>query len=172
MEVEVREISTEIDKFEEFFRQFYEKDLISVAQEGKKSIIIDFSLLDKFDPNLADRLINDPESVLSSAREAVKKIDLPQEVSDVEVRFKNLAEQTKIRIRSLRSEHLGKFVSIDGVVRRASEVKPEITVAYFKCPECSQMAKVEQKERSLTNPTACLSCGNRRFDRSESYEFI
>lgn len=172
MEIQLQETSTEIEEFEKFFRNFYEEELTSASQEGKKSIVVDFSLLDKFNPGLADRLLNDPEPVLKSAKGATKSFDISQESSGVEVRFKNLPEQSKIRIRNLRSAHLGKFVCIDGVVRRASEVKPEITVASFKCPECHEIIKVEQKERSLTNPVSCQNCGNRRFERPEDFEVM
>jgi DNA replicative helicase MCM subunit Mcm2 (Cdc46/Mcm family) len=148
----------EVEKFEEFFRQFYEKDLLAVASSGKKSIIIDFSLLDKFDPNLADKLLNDPENILKNAKEAIKSIDLLEGHLDIEPRFSNLPERFNIRIRNLRSEHLGKFLCLDGVVRRASEVKPEISHAIYQCPACGAKISVEQTERILKQPAFC-ECG-------------
>lgn len=150
----------EVEKFEEFFRQFYEKDLLAVAASGKKSVTIDFSLLDKFDPDLADKLLNDPETILDAAREALKNIDLPEGPLEIEPRFKNLPKQFNIRIRNLRSEHIGKFVSLDGVVRRASEVRPEVSVAIYQCPDCGNKIPVEQKERILKPPISC-ECGRK-----------
>jgi replicative DNA helicase Mcm len=151
----------DLEKFEEFFRQFYEKDLLAVASRGKKSLEIDFSLLDKFDPELADKLLNDPENVLKTAREALSNIDLPEGRLTIEPRFKNLPERFNIRIRSLRSEHIGKFVCLDGVVRRASEVKPEISLATYQCPECGAKIPVEQTERTLKPPIICGECGRK-----------
>ncbi len=155
----------ELEKLEEFFRQFYEKDLLAVALKGKKSIEIDFSLLDKFSPELADKLLNDPENVLKNAREAILNMDLPgvDEEEKIEPRFKNLPERFNIRIRSLRSEHIGKIVSLDGVVRRASEVKPEVSIAVYQCPECGNKMRVEQTERFLTPPVRCDNpeCGRK-----------
>lgn len=150
----------EVEKFEEFFRQFYEKDLLAAASKGEKSIIVDFSLLDKFDPLLADKLLNDPQTILNTAREAITNIDLPEGSVSLEPRFKNLPEQFNIRIRNLRSEHIGKFVSLDGVVRRASEVKPEVSVAIFQCPDCGNKIHVEQTERILKPPVMC-ECGRK-----------
>jgi len=149
----------EVEEFEEFFRQFYEKDLLAAAASGKKSINIDFSLLDKFGPNLADKLLNDPETILKSAKEALKSIDLPEGRLKIEPRFKNLPDRFNIRIRNLRSEHLGKFICLDGVVRRASEVKPEISEAVYQCPACGIKISVEQTERILKPPVLCESCG-------------
>jgi len=161
--MEVQQVKMEVERFEEFFRQFYEKDLLTLASEGKKSLIVDFNLLDKFDPALADRLLNDPIAVIESAREALGAIELPEGSVKVEPRFKNLPEQAKIRIRNLRSEHLGKFISLDGVVRRATEVKPQIKRAIFKCPECGASNEVLQEDRTLKMPFACIECGRRTF---------
>ena len=150
----------EVEQFEEFFRQFYEKDLLAAAAQGKKFIIVDFSLLDKFDPNLADKLLNDPETILKAAREALSGIDIPEGSLKIEPRFKNLPERFNIRIRNLRSEHIGKFVCLDGIVRRASEVKPEIDIAVYQCPDCENKISVEQTERTLKPPIVC-ECGRK-----------
>ena len=165
----------EVEKFEEFFSQYYEKELLSLAAKGKKSMVVDFSLLDKFDPELADKLLNDPEEILKSARDALSNIDLPEGKLKIEPRFKNLPERFNIRIRSLRSEHIGKFVSLDGVVRRASEVKPEVYIEIFECPLCQEKIEVKQTERTIKPPTRCtnpecrvrsgfISVGRKLFD--------
>jgi replicative DNA helicase Mcm len=145
----------EVENFEEFFNQYYEKDLLAAAAKGKKSIIVDFLLLDKFDPELADKLLNDPEEILKVARDAISNIDLPEGRLEIEPRFKNLPDRFNIRIRNLRSEHIGKFICLDGVVRRASEVKPEVAVAIYQCPLCETKIEVEQKERTLKPPARC-----------------
>jgi replicative DNA helicase Mcm len=150
----------EVEEFEEFFRQFYEKDLLAIAATGKKSINVDFILLDKFNPTLADKLLNDPENILKAAKEAITSIDLPEGHLKIEPRFKNLPERFNIRIRNLRSDHIGKFICVDGVVRRASEVKPEVAVAIYECPDCGAKINVEQTERTLKPPVVC-ECGRK-----------
>ncbi len=153
----------EQERFEEFFTTFYHKEFFKAASRGDKSVAIDFSVLDKYEPELADRLLNDPDAVLEAANNATKMLDLPDNNGFV-VRFKNLPEQSSIRIRNLRSEHIGKFICIDGIVKRASEVKPEVSVAEFECPSCGTKIYVEQKERVLKYPSICVSqdCSNRR----------
>ena len=147
----------EVESFEEFFSQYYEKDLLAAAAKGKKAIIVDFTLLDKFNPELADKLLSDPEEILGYARDAIKNIDLPEGNLEIEPRFQNLPEQFNIRIRNLRSEHIGKFVSLDGVVRRASEVKPEVAVAVYECPLCQEKIEVQQTERTIKPPSRCAN---------------
>ena len=128
----------EVESFEEFFTRNYKKDLEAAALSGKSSIIVDFSLLDQENPELADKLLDDPENVIKAAEEAITKMDLIAENVKIQPRFKNLPERFNIRIRNLRSEHIGKFVCLDGVIRRASEVKPEVDIAIYQCPECGQ----------------------------------
>lgn len=151
---------SEVEQFEEFFRLLYVKDLMAAAAAGRKSMAVDFAALDRFDPVLADKLLNDPVTLLQAARQAIEQIDLPEGSVHLEPRFANLPESRAIRIRNLRSEHIGNFVSIDGIVRRASEVKPEISVAIFQCPDCGSKLPVEQTERMIKGPSGC-ECGRR-----------
>ena len=150
----------EVERLEGFFRQFYEKDLLSLAATGKRSVYVDFSLLDKFDPEMADELLNDPEESLKLVEQALYNTDLSEDKLKMKARFFNLPERYNIRIRNLRSKHIGKLLCLDGVVRRASEVKPEINIAVFQCSECGATIRVKQEERTITPPKFC-ECGKR-----------
>jgi len=149
----------EKDKFEEFFSQFYSKQLTAAAAAGESSITVDFYDLDRFDPDLSDSLLQEPEKMISLSKEAISEIEAA-EGKDIIPRFRNLPSQQAIRIRNLRSEHIGKFISLDGVVRRASEVKPEVSVAIFKCPDCGELIKTEPEDRLIKPPYAC-NCGKK-----------
>ena len=153
----------EVEDFEEFFRQNYLTELEAAAMAGKKSIVIDFSLLDKYKPELADKLLSDPENTIKAARDSILNMDLLGENIEIEPRFKNLPERFSLRIRNLRSEHIGKFVCLDGVVRRAAEVKPEVKLAVYQCPECGQKMEIIQTERYLAPPLLCENpeCGRK-----------
>jgi replicative DNA helicase Mcm len=150
----------EVEQFEEFFRQYYENDLMTAATQGKKRLVIDWKLLSSSNAELAEKLLDDPENILKAARDAIKNIDLPQGKLSFEPRFKNLPDDSNIRIRNLRAEHIGKFLCLDGVVRRASEVKPEVSVAIFECPDCKEKISVQQTDRYMKEPTIC-ECGRK-----------
>ncbi|MEM5804693.1 MAG: minichromosome maintenance protein MCM [Candidatus Aenigmatarchaeota archaeon] len=150
----------EAEVFEEFFRQHCQKELMAAAAKGRKSVEIDFSLLERFDHRLAEKLLNDPAVVLDEARRAMANIDLPEGSVKLEPRFKNLPKESTVRIRNLRADHMGKLICVEGVVRRASEVRPEIYQARFKCPACGTLIDVEQKERIVRPPSFC-ECGNK-----------
>ncbi len=151
-----------IDKFSEFLRDNYYKDLALAVTEGKKYLNVDFSLVDKFDPELADAILEKPEETIEWLEESVEEIDLPQK-GKLNIRFFNTPDNTKVRIRNIRAEHIGKLLCVDGIVKRASEVRPEVSEVVFECPDCSKRIIVLQteKEKTITSPGRC-DCGCRR----------
>ncbi|MCD6403360.1 MAG: minichromosome maintenance protein MCM [Candidatus Aenigmarchaeota archaeon] len=151
-----------IATFAEFLREYYYSDLAKAIADGKTWLEIDFSILDKFSPDLADSLLEEPEETLPLFENTLKEIDLPNLPSNFKLRFYNLPDSRNIRIRNLRSEHIGKFIVVDGVVKRASEVRPEVAEAIFECPECGEKITVIQKEKNLKPPIKCPVCGNRK----------
>jgi len=148
-----------IEKVSEFLRENYYNDLVTATSEGKKSLLIDFSLLDKFNPDFADYLFENPEEVFPIADEATKQIDVPGEVK-LKLRFFNLPESRQMRIRNIRAEHIDKLISIDGIVKRASEIRPEVSESIYQCPECGERVTVIQTERIIRPPIECDKCGN------------
>ncbi len=156
----VNEREVNVSSLEEFFRKFYYDKLLEAVRENKASIVVDFRDLDKFNPVLADILLKEPEMFFSYCEQAISNIDLGTN-KKINVRIDNVPDSEKIRIKDLRSEHIGKFIKVEGIVRRASEVKPEVEVAIFECPDCGERIEVMQLEKMLTYPTEC-SCGKKR----------
>ncbi len=154
-----------VEKFSEFLDEFYKNELTSASTEGKKSISIDFSLLEKFDVDLADYLLENTDETLSAAEEAVAQVDTGLTETKIKLRFYNLPENREVRIRNIRSEHIGKFISVDGLVKRASEIRPEISEAIFQCGECGNKISLVQIERIIRYPTECENCQNRKVFR-------
>ena len=152
--------SDNVSKFEEFFKRFYYDKLLEAVREGKRSVVVDFRDLDRFDPILADILLKEPERTFEEAKRAMKNIDLGTETT-LEVRVSNIPDSEKVRIKDIRSEHIGRLIKVEGMVRRASEVNPEIEIAIFQCPDCGAKIEVPQLETTLTYPTEC-ECGRKR----------
>jgi len=150
-----------IERSAEFLNEFYKDELLKAVNEGKRSVEVDFSLLDKFDVELADHLLENPEETISAMEEAVKQIDTGLSEAKIRLRFYNLPDTRNIRIRNIRSEHIGKLIVVDGIVKRASEVRPEVSEAIFQCPECGRNISIIQTERLVKPPIEC-ECGNRK----------
>lgn len=142
-------------RIEEFIRGKYYTELLTAVKEDEP-LIIDFAELDRYEPVLADQLLEEPEQLLKQFHEAVKNI----EGSLLNVRIKNLPERRQIRIRSLRAKHLGKLLMIDTIIKSASEVKPQVQEAIFQCPECGTKIPVLQDSNILEKPYQC-DCGRR-----------
>lgn len=151
-----------IERLTEFLSEFYKNDLITAVAEGKKSVIVDFSLIDKFDIELADWLLENPENTIAAAEDSVRQIDTGLADAKVRLRFANIPESREIRIRNMRAEHIAKLIVIDGFVRRASEVRPEISEALFQCAECGSKISVIQTDKVIRSPLECDSCNNKR----------
>lgn len=159
------EKETITNKFLEFLQEFYQGELAKAVSEGKKSLEIDFSLLDKFDVELADSLLENPEETITICEDALKQIDIGPIDSKLRIRFFNLPENREIRIRNIRAEHIGKLIVVDGIVKRASDIRPEVSETLFECTECGSRISIIQTERIVRSPTECSnpSCHSRRF---------
>ena len=67
-ELKERELIT---KLKHFVRTYYKDALFEVTTKGTTSLYINFSDLSKFDPNIAEMLLNNPDSVLKPFKEAM-----------------------------------------------------------------------------------------------------
>jgi len=45
------------------------------------------------------------------------------------------------KIRELKTQNLGRLISIDGTVTRTTECKPELQLGTFKCEQCNQLVE-------------------------------
>lgn len=164
---------TSVAKFEEFFSTKY-KDIVFEALEkypDERSVVVDYLQLEMFDPDLADLLIEKPEEVIKASQKAIKNIDTTRKNADLHVRFENLTNN--IPLRELRSKYIGKFIAVDGIVRKANEIRPRIVNAMFECRSCMRLHEVPQKSNLISEPALCNDCGGRSFRLlQEESEFL
>ncbi len=154
------EVGEQIKVFKEFIERNYEPQLLETVRKGNSFLILDFFELTKFNPGLAEELLESPEEILKAAELAVKEFDLPKKVDRFYVRFKNLPESQKIFINEIRSKHLSKFLWTEGVVRQKSDVRPHVVAAKFECPSCGNILTVLQLEKKYREPSRC-GCGRK-----------
>ncbi|MEM5815410.1 MAG: AAA family ATPase, partial [Candidatus Aenigmatarchaeota archaeon] len=152
-----------LEKFLTFLEEYYKEKIILASNEGKSSIEIDFSELEKFDIELSEYILDYPEESLKKIEESLHEIEPSLIGKRFHLRLYNLPENRNIRIRNLRSEHIGKLLVIDGIVKRASEVRPEVYEATYQCPACGELIRVNlDEERTLKAPQSCPNCGNKK----------
>jgi len=164
------------ERFQEFLRSFqgptgeykYRRRLAQMAISGSQSLIIDFDDLIAFDAALTREIIEKPDEYLEYLNKsawAQMKIEDPEYAEQVKklfVRFRRQPE--KLSLRKIGSEHLGKFIMNDGIIVRATPVKPMLVRAAFQCRRCNAMTYVDQVGAVMRGPGICAHCRGKAFD--------
>lgn len=163
-----KSVTEQIEKFQEFVDSSYKKELHKLIREGKTAITLDFSELSKFDHDLAESVLDEPEELIKAAELAIEQLDFQK---SFRVRFKNLPESQKIQIRDLRATHISKFVHIQGIVRQASDIRPQVVSTRFECPACGNVINLLQNDQKFKEPTRC-SCGRKGKFRLLSKDLV
>ena len=68
------------------------------------------------------------------------------------------------RVRQLRTDQIGKLVSISGTVTRTSEVRPELALGTFVCEACNTVVPNVEQTFRYTEPSICPNgvCANKQ----------
>jgi replicative DNA helicase Mcm len=125
----------------------------------ERSLTVPFSEIDRADTSLADILLERPEEVLGAGQRAMREL-LP--VADAEseglrLRVMGLPSTAHRLIREIRESDLNRFIALDGIVRRVTEVRPQIRDAVFQCVACRTEFHEPQDEASMVfrEPLEC-----------------
>jgi replicative DNA helicase Mcm len=154
-----------VAKLNSLLTTVYKREMNSSAVSGKP-LAIQFMDIDKKDPKLAETLLRDPALFFDMAEKAMESIDLP---APVKVKVKDV-ELTNIR--DLRSRHISKFICIEGIVRRASEIRPEIVETTWECPDCGELVRQPAIGSMIFKPFQCSKCGNKNGLKQLSKKMI
>jgi len=152
-------------QWDKFFNRYYIGDILALANEypESRSLYVDFVNIEKFDPDLAEELLEHPDRILSTAEEALRSFDLPvkKTLAGAHLRITNIPQ--KVKIRDLRSIHISKLIAIEGLVRMATEVRPRLLVAAFECNGCGEIMLVPQSSGRFVEPYICKNegCGRK-----------
>ena len=150
----------QIKVWQDFFTTHYHAQILEQSRKGEHWLVVDFLEVAKDSPDLAEDLLNNPEDALKAGEIAIEGFDLPGERKPFTIRIKNLPATQTVLIRNIRSPHLKKLVTINGVVRQKSEVRPQVTSAKFECPSCGNVLNILQLDSQFKEPTRC-SCGRK-----------
>ncbi|MFH1400624.1 MAG: minichromosome maintenance protein MCM [Nanoarchaeota archaeon] len=161
----------QVDKFQEFIEAQYLADLHENVRRGDFVLHMDFTELAKFDPALADILLDEPENTFEACQTAIARMGVSEKAKIVHCRFFNLPESQYVNLRDIRSKHLGKFLQVEGIVRQKSDVRPQVTSARFECPSCGNIINVLQLDTKFKEPSAC-GCGRKGKFRLVSKELV
>ncbi len=163
------------ERFEEFLRTYKDEHGTKVywpkcqqmSLNDETSLLVDFQDLVSFDNVFAVLASENPQKFLADASSALLSIlgtDDPDyveklDVSTIKIRIINYSEH--VPLRHIRSKHIGKLIQINGILMRASEVKPLLVEAVFRCRVCGQDIPQTQEEGRYTEPPLCPTCGKK-----------
>lgn len=154
-----------VNDFESFFSERYFQEVAEAVRDGKDSVVVEFEELDIFSPEITDYLRENPVSAVDAAEEGIQSHEQITE-EDFSVRFVGMPDEDKVMLKNLRSEHIGKFIPVEGMIKRASQVKPEVISAIFECTQCGDRYEKEQDSSKLKSPYKC-DCGSKKFEAVE-----
>lgn len=139
------------------FFETYRKEIGESIRKGKKVVFVNFEDISSNSPMLAEALISNPEEVLEIMEVALEESGL---IKSPRLRLNNLPETQKVKIRTIRAHHLNQLIYFEGLVRQASDVRPQVVNAKFECPSCGTVISVLQIEKKFREPSRC-SCGRK-----------
>jgi len=148
------------ERFLEFFKkERYRQRIRNMALTGKESITVDFEELFAFDQALAEKLLEKPDAFLQHADNAayaqlgIEDQEYAEKMEKTTVRITQLLGTEQLR--KLGSKQMGKLVMIEGIVVRATPVRPMVMHASFKCKRCGTVTRIEQTGAFLKAPFEC-----------------
>lgn len=172
------------ERFEEFLRTYKDEQGDTIYWTRVKqmpineetSLFIDYQELVSFDLAFSVLATDDPMKfiqILNEALVAVLQLQAPDYVESIDsslikARVTNYSEHVKLR--AIRSKHIGKLIHISGIMMRASEVKPLLVQAVFQCRICDEKIPQTQEDGRYTEPVRCPLCDKKTPMRLLSQE--
>ncbi|MEI6849886.1 MAG: minichromosome maintenance protein MCM [archaeon] len=150
------------------FFNAYKKEIGSSIRSGEKIVYLQFNNIAEHSPDLSQALLETPQQTLAILENALDDSGL---VKDPRVRLSDIPKSSLIKIREIRSKHLDQFLWIEGIVRQASDVRPQVVNAKFECPNCGALLSVLQIDSKFREPSRC-TCGWKSAFRLLSKEMV
>lgn len=150
------------------FFNAYKKEISSSVRSGERVVNILFSSLSEHSPSLSESILETPQQTLAILENALDDSGL---IKNPRVRLTELPKSSHVKIREIRAKDLDKMLWIEGLVRQASDVRPQVVNAKFECPNCGALLSVLQIDNKFREPSRC-TCGWKSSFRLLSKEMV
>jgi len=169
--------------FEDFLKEsvdragapIYRERISQMISSGEKSLVVDFGDLLRYNDDLANKVLQSPDSALASFRTAAFETMRSENVlyadkvrRDLVVRMRGISDQ--VPLRKVDTSFLDRMLAVSGMVVRTSELRPLVVDAAWVCPNGHTTIQ-EQDDLQLEKPPRCELCGEARnfeLDRKQS----
>lgn len=147
-------------------RYFEEADLrraiiqLPLDTKTPQALVLRFQDIERVDTKLSDAILAQPEAAFEAGAQAIRALLPKFELGygdRVSVRITELPDSCKVSVQDLRDEHLGKLLAVEGIVRRATQVIPQLSNGVFECAACRQEIHQRQDPTSpaFIEPSEC-----------------
>jgi replicative DNA helicase Mcm len=122
----------------------------------RRSLTIDYR--DILPNTLAYAVLDTPGKVIEDIRDALHQngtID-EKDRDRVNIRFTGLPRKTSIR--EIRANQMGQLLTVEGILRKTTEVRPRIVEAVFRCTSCNRILTLGQGYGKFQEPDTCPHC--------------
>ena len=137
------------------FFDAHKKELAQSVRQEEGVVYLNFLLISQFSPGLAESITEIPEQTIAIMETALEESGL---VKKARIRFTEIPKISHVKIREIRSRNLDQLIWIEGIVRQASDVRPQVVNAKFECPNCGAILSVLQIDKKFREPSRC-TCG-------------
>ncbi len=135
--------------------------------DGATSLNVDFQDLITFNVVFQDLNGEPPSQFLEffdSALQSVLRIeaaDYYEKLDKSLIKTRIVNYKPLVPLRAIRARNIGELIHISGIMMRASEVKPLLVHATFKCRRCGEKIVLSQEDGHYMEPDQCPVCGKK-----------
>jgi replicative DNA helicase Mcm len=147
-----------------FIKYEYNLMIVNIADKypDERSLYIDFTHIRKFSDELEKLVQKDPERIITLAKIVAKEIANNENISKINIRFKNIPDEFVKKIKEIRSKNIGELISVNGIVNKVTEVGTRLVMASFMCTNCGAVIKKDQDSDILEYPAYCPRCNAKK----------
>jgi DNA replication licensing factor MCM6 len=141
----------------------YKDQITNMIKNDKTTVYINFEHLTDFDSELSEAVELEYYRFEPFLRKAVQDyvgMEHYEYVHDVDkgtreffVSIYNMPRVEKIR--SMKTDRVGRLLAVSGTVTRSSEVRPELLLGTFSCDKCATVHAGVEQQCTYTQPQVC-----------------
>lgn len=146
-----------------FFEEYKQLEIEEMIRLKNNHLKVDYFELLEFDFELGETLLKFPQDVTSILEISLKEsLSLPKAPK---IWLTSLPNTENVLVRDIRSEHIGKLIHLEGIVRRKTDVRPRLLHLEYLCtnPSCPfseeklKIPQIEDKARTIKSCPKCKS---------------
>lgn len=158
------------EDLESFLRRYYHTDesgrrsrlgtFLEAYPSERRTFYVDFDDLERYDAEVADDVVADPEWGRGVFEQALRDYPLPtdQDLAGARVNFANLPARYERPIGDFRTSDEGHLRLVRGQVTHKTESLLRVTEAVFECQRCGTTTEMPVAAGDLQEPYECAGC--------------